>query len=87
LEGLWLNDLAVGPLAPLQQQAIHLLGALPGKPAEDVLWQGFHRLALVAVKHPEEEALRRMLLQVAGRPNAPRAAQEAVSDLQPKSPR
>jgi hypothetical protein len=80
----WMNELALGPVEALRQQAIHLLTAVSGKPADDVLWLGFHRLVRVYVSNPSEEALRRMLLQVASRPDAPPAARETIADLQPR---
>jgi hypothetical protein len=83
----WLDDLASGPLPELQRQAPHLLAALRGKAADDVMWLGFHRLVLVATSQPEQEALRRMLVQVARHDDAPLAAREALEHLERKTPR
>lgn len=60
---------------------MHLLRALHGRSGEDPVWLGYHRLTLVAAQQSADTPLRRMLLELGDRQDAPAAAREAAVRL------
>jgi hypothetical protein len=74
--------LAIGPIEDLQRAARLYLDACETRPDGDILWYGYHRLVAVAAKDNTDTPLRRMILRVASRSDAPPSAKDAATLLQ-----